>query len=171
MDLWLSSPCNLVLQTRWPSRLRWFFHLSSSCVFNFPSMLHYTLLGLYLCMELFLCLSCWWKKKGVNSSIQGTRPVRNAYLEPAWWLHHPRRRCGEQCDIVCREIHNRALCFTERGSTWPLRHIHPEETVCRDSVLCHTQHHLSGSLLLLNLLISWVRQSSLFYSHLRDLSL
>ena len=82
--------------------------------------------------------------------------MRNTYLEPAWWLHHPRRRCGKQCVIVCREIHNRALCFTERGSTWPLRHIQPEETVRRDSVLRHTQHHLSGSLLhvVLNLLIS-----------------
>lgn len=108
-----------------------------------------TLRQLYVCMELFLYLLLIKKKekKSVNSSIQGTRPVRNAYLEPAWWLHHPRRRCGKQCVIVCREIHNRALCFTERGSTWPLRHIHPEETVRRDSVLRHTQHHLSGSLL------------------------
>lgn len=78
--------------------------------------------------------------------IEGAWLVWDTKLELARWLHHSGGRRGEQCVVVCQEIHNRILQPTQRSPSWCLQHIHPEETVCRDTMLRHTQSCLSGNL-------------------------
>ena len=93
----------------------------------------------------------------IHFYIQGAWPLWNADLEPAWWFYHPRRRRGEQRFILCGEVYVRALYSTWRSSTWPLHHIHPEEILCRDGVLHHSQRDLSGSVQGARYISSYVR--------------